>query len=135
MSTERGLIQMTQFIPHPPARVWTALTDPAIHAKWWAAGDVRPVVGHRFTLDMGQWGQQPCEVLAVEPERLLSYAFAPDTLDTVITWSLVPEGDGTRLSLEHRGFDLGSPMGKMAHAGMGAGWPGVLARIAPALDA
>lgn len=23
-----------------------------LHAKWWAAGDVRPVVGHEFTLDM-----------------------------------------------------------------------------------
>lgn len=50
---EPALIQLTQFIPHPPAKVWAVLTDPVLHAKWWAAGDVRPVVGHRFTLDMG----------------------------------------------------------------------------------
>src|SRR5690349_11252152 len=98
--TEPGLIQITQFIDHPPARVWAALTDPALHAKWWAAGDVRPVAGHRFTLDMGQWGSQPCEVLAAETERLLSYSFAPETLKTAITWRLAPEGRGTRLSLE-----------------------------------
>src|SRR5512143_2800287 len=130
--TQPGSIQLEQFIEHPPARVWAALTDPALHAKWWAAGDVRPVVGHRFTLDMGAWGQQPCEVLAVEPERLLSYSFAPGTLNTTLTWRLEPEGDGTRLSLEHRGFDLESPLGRSAFEGMGSGWPRVLARIASA---
>ena len=99
--TERGVIRLSQFINHPPAKVWKALTDPEIHAKWWAAGDVKAVVGHRFTLDMGPWGQQPCEVLAVEPERLLSYSFAPGTLDSTITWRLEPENGGTRLHLEH----------------------------------
>jgi uncharacterized protein YndB with AHSA1/START domain len=133
MTIEPGLIQLTQFIPHPPERVWAALTDPRLLAKWWAAGDVRPVVGHRFTLDMGQWGKQPCEVIAVEPGKLLAYTFAPGTLDTTISWTLEPEGDGTRLSLQHKGFDLESPMGKAAFQGMRAGWPAVLARIDPAL--
>jgi hypothetical protein len=32
-------------------------------------------------------------------------------------------------------IDLDSPFGKTACAGMGAGWPQVLARIAPALAA
>ena len=127
--TEPGLIQLTRFIPHPPAKVWAALTDPEIHAQWWAAGDVRAVLGHRFTLDMGPWGLQPCEVIAVEPERLLSYSFAPGTLDTTITWRLAAEGEGTRLSLEHRGFDLESPLGKAAFHGMGNGWPGVISRL------
>ena len=40
-----------------------------------------------------------------------------------------------RLSLEHRGFDLDSPLGKTAFQGMEAGWPKVLARIAPVLSA
>lgn len=112
-----------------------ALTDPAIHAKWWAAGEIRALVGHRFTLDMGQWGLQPCEVLAVENERLLSYSFAAGTLDTTVTWQLVPEGDGTRLSLEHKGFDLDSPFGKTAFQGMSSGWPGVIDRLQGVLAA
>lgn len=82
---EPGLIQLTHFVPHPPAKVWAALTDQETHARWWAAGDIRPVVGHRFTLDMGHWGKQPCEILAVTPERSLSYSFAPGTLNTTIT--------------------------------------------------
>lgn len=132
---EKGVIQLTEHLPHPPARVWAALTTPELHAKWWAAGEVKPVVGHRFTLDMGQWGQQPCEVLAAEPERLLSYTFAPGTLDTVITWRLEPEGEGTRLSFEQRGFDLDSPLGRAAYEGMGGGWPAIVKSIGTVLSA
>lgn len=127
--TEPGLIRLTQFILQPPAKVWAALTEPDLHAKWWAAGDIRPVVGHCFTLDMGPWGRQPCEVLVAENEKLLSYSFATGTLNTTITWQLQGEGEGTRLSLEHKGFDLGSPFGKTAFQGMGSGWPAVLAKI------
>jgi uncharacterized protein YndB with AHSA1/START domain len=128
--TEPGRIELTQHIPHPPARVWAALTQPELHAKWWAQGDVRAEVGHRFELDMGQWGKQACEVLAVEPQRLLSYTFAPGTLDTTITWKLEPDGDGTRLTLIHEGFDLDSPLAKSAYEGMRNGWPGLMGRIA-----
>jgi uncharacterized protein YndB with AHSA1/START domain len=127
------VIRCDQFIPHPPAAVWRALTEPDLHARWWAAGDVRPVVGHRFTLDMGSWGDQQCEVLAVEPERLLRYTFAPGSLDSTITWRLEAEGTGTRLFLEHAGFDLDSPLGRAAYEGMGRGWPGVLRRVDHAL--
>lgn len=131
--TEPGVIRISQFFHHAPAEVWRALTDPEIHAKWWAAGDVRAEVGHRFTLDMGKWGRQPCEVLEVEPERLLRYSFAPGTLDTIITWRLEEENDGTRLYLEQSGFDLDSPLGKTAFEGMENGWPGVLVRMEGAI--
>jgi uncharacterized protein YndB with AHSA1/START domain len=132
MSTP-GMIRLRQSIPRPPARVWAALTDAALLGKWWAKGDIRAVVGHRFTLDMGQWGMQKCVVLVVEPGKVLSYSFAAETLDTTITWRLQPEGAGTSLSLEHGGFDLDSLMGKSAFVGMRTGWPSVLARLAPAL--
>lgn len=124
--TENAEIRCEKFLAHPPATVWTALTDPAIHARWWVPGDIKPLLGHRFTLDMGPWGAQPCEVTAVHPERLLRYRFAEGSLDTTITWRLEPEGAGTRLFLEHAGFDLDSPMGRQAHQGMGEGWPRVL---------
>jgi len=133
--TDPGLIQLTRLIHHPPGKVWSALTTPAIHARWWAAGDVRPVLGHCFTLNMGQWGLQLCKVIAVKHERLLSYSFAPGTLNTTITWELAAEADGTRLSLEHKGFDLDSPLGKTAFHGMRNGWPGVINRLETALQA
>ena len=126
-------LECDQYLAHPPAVVWRALTDPEIHARWWVPCDIRPVLGHRFTLDMGSWGKQASEVTAVEPARLLAYTFAEGSLDTVITWRLVPEGSGTRLFLQQSGFDLDSPMGKQAFERMGGGWPGLLRRIDRAL--
>ena len=122
-------IECDQFLAHPPAAVWKALTDPELHARWWVPGDIKPVVGHRFTLEMGKWGRQSGEVIAVEPERLLAYTFAEGSLDSTVVWRLEPEGDGTRLFLQHRGFDLESPIGRQAYEGMGRGWPGLLRRI------
>jgi uncharacterized protein YndB with AHSA1/START domain len=127
--TTPPVIRIERLYAHPPAALWRALTTPELHARWWAPGDVRPMIGHRFTLDMGKWGNQPCEVLAVEPERLFRYRFATDSLNTIITWALSPEGAGTRLTLTHEGFDLDSPMGRAALEGMGAGWPKVLAQL------
>jgi uncharacterized protein YndB with AHSA1/START domain len=123
-------IELDQFIARPPAAVWRALTEPDLHAKWWAAGDVKPVVGHRFTLDMGgRWGQQVCEVLEVEEAKLFRYTFAEGVLDTTITWRLEPEGDGTRLFLVHDGFEPGSE----ALIGMGHGWPRLLGNVVVAI--
>jgi uncharacterized protein YndB with AHSA1/START domain len=127
--TDKTDIELDQYIAREPAAVWRALTEPELLARWWAAGDIKPIVGHRFTMDMGSWGQQPCEVLEVDPERLLTYTFAEGSLDTTITWRLEPEGTGTRLFLRHAGFVPGS----ISLKGMGSGWPGLLRRIEPAL--
>lgn len=129
-----GTIRVEHVYKQPPARIWRAITDPEMVARWWARGDVRAEVGHRFDMDMGPWGMQPCEVLAVEPEKLFRYSFAKPTLDTIITFELFPEGTGTRLVLTHEGFDLDSPMTKRAFEGMKPGWPGILAKIETTLD-
>jgi uncharacterized protein YndB with AHSA1/START domain len=117
--TGTATITVDQFIAAPPAKVWHGLTDPDMHARWWAAGDIAPVVGHRFHLDMGAWGSVPCEVVEVEPERLFVYTFNDDWR---LTWRLVPEGTGTRLLLEHSGFDLDDKRSRDAFDRMGPGW-------------
>lgn len=127
--TRPAVIQLEHLYAHPPSAVWKALTDPELHARWWAPGDVRPVVGHRFELDMGKFGKQPCEVVEVEPERRIKYRFAAATLATTITWQLFPQGSGTRLRLTHEGFDLDSPLARRAFEGMKPGWPDVLGRL------
>lgn len=134
MKKELGTIRLERVYTQAPSKVWRALTEPELVARWWAPGDIRAEVGHRFNMDMGKWGQQPCEVLVVEPERRFSYRFAEPTLNTIITWELAPEGSGTRLTLIHEGFDLDSPLGRSAYEGMKPGWPGILERIATVLD-
>ncbi|MGB3444736.1 MAG: SRPBCC domain-containing protein [Actinophytocola sp.] len=124
-------IHVDQFLAQPPAKVWRMLTEPDRLASWWAPGDIRPEVGHSFTLDMRGWGVQSCTVTEVDEERLLSYTFGEGDMDWTITWRLVAEGAGTRLFLEHGGFDLDDPRQQSAFTNMPRGWAGsVLPRLA-----
>lgn len=128
-------IKADQLLPHPPARVWRALTDPALLGRWLMQNDFQPVVGHTFTLDTGAWGATHCEVLALEPTSLLRISWKNPPLDTTVTWRLVPEGAGTRLYVEHAGFDLDDPRQRFAFDGMSGGWGGQIApRLAEVLD-
>jgi uncharacterized protein YndB with AHSA1/START domain len=131
---DEAVIRAEHVYRHSPQIVWKALTDPTLHARWWAYGDVRPVVGHRFELDMGKWGKQPCEVTEVIPERLLRYRFSTGGLNTILTWELTAIEGGTLLRLTHEGFDLDSPMGRLALEGMKPGWPRMLERLSRVLD-
>lgn len=131
-------IHVDRLLPHPPARVWTVLTGPASMSQWLMPTDFRPELGATFTLDAGQWGKVSCEVLALEPERLLSFAWRNSALDTTVTFRLEPEGEGTRLFVAHAGFDLDDPVQKFAFGSMSGGWGGVvfdrLARMVSGID-
>jgi uncharacterized protein YndB with AHSA1/START domain len=107
-----------QYVAVPPAAVWHSIATPEGIASWWAPGDIAPVVGHRFVLEMPGWGNVACEVLEVEVDRLLVHTF----FDWTLQWRLEPEGRGTRLFLEHRGFDLDNPQHRFAFDHMGPGW-------------
>ncbi|BDD81709.1 hypothetical protein TPB0596_14720 [Tsukamurella pulmonis] len=121
-------ITLDQYVAAPPAAVWRALTEPELVARWWAAGDISAEVGHEFTLDMPGFGAQPCRVLeSVAPERFV-YTFTPAW---TLTWTLAPEGRGTRVLLEHSGFDLDDKRMAAAFERMGPGWRDqVLPRLA-----
>ncbi len=73
-----------------------------------------------------------CEVLAVEPNRTLSYTwnFAHDdaayNLRSVVTFTLTPTSSGTRLRMEQSGFRLEQ---KQAFGGAKAGWQQFFAKL------
>ncbi|MHA6624270.1 SRPBCC family protein [Pseudonocardia sichuanensis] len=127
-----SVIHVDQFLAHPPDRVWQALTDPELLAVWFMPGDFAPVVGHRCTfraepIEATSFsGLIACEVLEVHPEQLLRYSWADahrsDGLDSTVTWTLRPEGRGTRLFLEHRGFDPDDPVQQLSRTIMSGGW-------------
>jgi uncharacterized protein YndB with AHSA1/START domain len=128
-------IHVDEFLPHSAGRVWRALTDPELLGRWLMPNDFAPVIGHRFTfrttpIPEGQFdGIVHCEVLALEPEKLLRISWRGGAdLDTTVTWTLVPEGRGTRLFLEHDGFDPDNPMHQMARRAMGGGWSSKIMR-------
>ncbi len=125
---ETQSISMQYDLPHPPVKVWRALTDSDLLAKWIMANDMQPVVGRRFTFraEPTPWwdGIVRCEVLELDPHKRLRYSWrsGPESspLDTVVTWTLTPTpSGGTRLGLEHSGF---LPANAFAFDGASQGW-------------
>ena len=73
-----------------------------------------------------------CEVLAVEPNKMLSYTwnFAHDVaacnLKSVVTFTLTPTSTGTHLRMEQSGF---RPDQTQAYGGAQAGWQQFFAKL------
>jgi uncharacterized protein YndB with AHSA1/START domain len=123
-------------MPHSPDKIWRALTQSALIEAWLMKNDFRPVVGHRFnfraTPIQGWNGVTDSEVLEIIPHQRLTYSWnasgdqAPDGLKTIVTWTLTPCENGTRVRMEQSGF---RPQDEAGYRGMGAGWPRILARL------
>lgn len=124
-STDARSVIVEREFPHPPEKLWRALTQPHLIAEWLMKNDFLPAVGHRFNL-RGDWGGVlDCEVLAVEPNRTLSYTWdfpnddAAYNLKSVVTFTLTATDTGTLLRMEQIGF---RPDQKQAFGGAKAGW-------------
>jgi uncharacterized protein YndB with AHSA1/START domain len=84
--------------------------------------------GGRFYERTGSGTEHWGTILAWEPpERVvISWELVPDRPPTEVEVRFTPDGEGTRVDLEHRGFErLGERAGEVA-AGYGSGWPVVL---------
>ncbi|MCA0034529.1 MULTISPECIES: SRPBCC family protein [Mesorhizobium] len=113
-------------ISHPPEKLWRALTQPHLIEEWLMKNDFNPVVGHRFNISADWGGVLDCEVLAVEPNRTLSYTWnlahhdPAFDLRSVVTFTLTPTPTGTHLRMEQAGF---RPEQRRAYGGAKMGWP------------
>lgn len=117
--TETRAVVVEREMPHPPEKIWRALTQPHLIEEWLMKGDFRPEVGHAFNLS-ASWGVLDCKVLEVEPNRTLAYTWVGLGLDSVVTWTLTPTSSGTRLRMEQVGFRRDQ---ELAYRGATAGWP------------
>jgi uncharacterized protein YndB with AHSA1/START domain len=122
-ATETRSVVVEREIPHPPEKIWRALTQPQLIEDWLMKNDFTPVVGHRFNL---RRNPQPdlnividCQVLVVEPNKTLSYTWAAYGLESVVTWTLTPMKTGTHLRMEQSGF---RPDQQQAYQGAKGGW-------------
>jgi uncharacterized protein YndB with AHSA1/START domain len=132
LAGETRSVVVERDIPHPPEKLWRALTQPHLIAEWLMKNDFKLAVGHRFNL-RGDWGGVlDCEVLAIEPNKTLSYSwnFAHDdaayNLMSVVTFTLTPTSTGTRLRMEQSGF---RPDQRQAFGGANAGWQQFFAKL------
>src|SRR2546430_14778152 len=76
-ATETRSVIVEREFPHAPEKLWRALTQPHLIAEWLMKNDFQPVVGHgfKFREDYLPNGALDCEVLAVEPNKTLSYTW------------------------------------------------------------
>lgn len=112
-TAETRSVVIERVFPHAPAKVWRALTDGELLARWMMPNDFRAEVGRRFTFrsqPVGHWnGIVDCEVLEIEPLKRLVIRWSvgegtPGQLVTTIVYTLSSEGDGARLRLVQSGF-------------------------------
>ena len=127
--TTRSVI-IERDMPHPPEKIWRALTQGHLIEEWLMKNDFKPVVGHRFNL-RADWGAVDCQVMAVEPNKTLSYTWAAYGLESVVTWTLTPTSTGTHLRVEQSGF---RPDQQQAYQGAKGGWQRFLAALDQLLE-
>jgi len=96
-SVENDTLTFPRELPHPPGRVWRALTDPAELAEW-APFDPDRNLGATGPATLSMEGEPTAaNVHRVDANRLLEYTWDTD----VLRWELEPVAAGTRLTLRH----------------------------------
>jgi uncharacterized protein YndB with AHSA1/START domain len=110
-------------MPYPPEKIWRALTEGPLIKEWLMDNDFQPVMGHSFqfrSTPVPNWdGIINSQVLAVEPNKKLSYSWGTLGLESVVTFTLTPTDAGTHVRMEHAGF---RPDQEAAYKGAQYGW-------------
>jgi uncharacterized protein YndB with AHSA1/START domain len=109
-------IHIVRDYPHPPAKVWRAVTDPALIPLWTATGagarpeGFAPTVGTEFRFiakpKPGWSGIVDCVVLEADEPRLLRYSWTDHGggATTEVAYRIEPHAGGTRFTYDHTGF-------------------------------
>src|ERR1700728_2505346 len=109
---------------HPSELVWAAIKTREAIATWLMPNDFELRVGHHFQFKTrpapGFDGIVHCEVLEIIPLKKLVYSWVGGGVDTRVTWTLTPQGTGTRLALDHEGFS--GLRGFFVSSILGKGW-------------
>ncbi len=121
----------------PPERAWTLLAEKQHRANWWGDHvelEVKP--GGKFVETWSDAGRQRVtagEVTRCDPPSRLEMTWADDDWPgaTDVAFHLTEHADGTRLVLEHSGWDVHPPEKRQklidAHV---EGWSRYLERLA-----
>jgi uncharacterized protein YndB with AHSA1/START domain len=124
-------VLLVEDFPHPPEKVWRALTDPEALRVWLMDNDFEPRVGKRFILRGRQVtpefrGWNECEVLEIEPPRRMVWSWMCNENDPPgrVEFSLEQTESGTRLTLSHTG-----EMNAVLSSRLTQGWPVKLADL------
>jgi uncharacterized protein YndB with AHSA1/START domain len=113
---DRWELTFDRRLPHPPEKVFAALTEPEHLAAWFPSAITgERAVGAKLRFEFRDGADGPPiegEMLAWDPPRLVEFSWGDDTL----RFELAPDGDGTRLTF----VDTFAEGGKAARDA--AGW-------------
>lgn len=72
-------VTIVQLLPHPPERVWRALTQASELGAWFMENDLEPKLNHQFTFRMkpqrGWDGLTHCEVIELDPLKRIAFSY------------------------------------------------------------
>lgn len=125
------VIKREIIIEAPVAKVWEHITDPQKIAGWLMPNDFEAMTGKTFTMDCQEQGTITCAVREVVPLQKLVYSFKSKLtkVDTLVTITLAKEGQGTRLTLVHSGWDSLPPDEQGIAEVFGGGWGAGLEKL------
>ncbi len=136
-ATTRSLV-IEREMPHPPEKIWRALTQGPLIEEWLMKNDFQAVVGHQFSFHStpvpGWDGIIQSEVLTIEPNSKLSYSWGTMGTTSLVTWTLTPTKAGTHVRMEQTGFRSEQDA---AYKGATYGWTkfiGKMEQVAGRLD-
>ncbi|NJP91643.1 toxin-antitoxin system toxin subunit [Nonomuraea sp. FMUSA5-5] len=114
----RTTLTLQRRLPHPPEKVWRAITQPQHLAAWFPA-DVT-INGDHITYGFGPHGH----ITHNDPPHTFAHTWGEDEL----RWHLTPDGTGTLLTLTHTFTD------HHGAASFAAGWHTCLIALLAHLD-
>jgi uncharacterized protein YndB with AHSA1/START domain len=128
-------------IAAPPEKVWQGLTDPAFTQRYWYGTRLESdwKVGSviTFVKPEGMGAPDIGTVLVADRPRTLAFSWhiawgeMAKEKDSRVTFTIEPDGTGTKLTLVHDEFEENS----QAAAALKNGWPGILAGLKKTLEA
>ena len=119
------IIKKEIVINAPIAKVWEHITDPKKIAGWFRPNTFEARVGAAITIDCQTGDDHIVGVVKeVVPLKKLVYTFKSDhtSVETIVTITITQEGEGTRLTLVHTGWDRLPPGEQSVSDTVDSGW-------------
>jgi uncharacterized protein YndB with AHSA1/START domain len=128
-------IHLVRRYPYSPETVWRWLANREAMSEWLMPNTFEPVIGHCFEFRTrpapGFDGIVRCKVLELDPPKRLAFTWVGGGIDTVVTFALTPDRDGTVLTFSHARFN--GVKGVMLSYMLGNGWRSMLDGTLPKL--
>ncbi|MDN3018173.1 SRPBCC domain-containing protein [Paenibacillus sp. BSR1-1] len=124
-------IKYTLIYNAPINKVWDAVATSEGLTAWFMPNDMKPVEGHEFHINAGQFGMSPCKVTEVDPPNRLSFNWGKDW---TLTFELKELDGKTEFTLIHGGWDInkatefGAPHAPIRE-NMNQGWAGLVKKL------